>query len=514
MKSITADKQQKRARRFSLKWKWALGAAFGVFIVFAIFSILIFNCFTAIMLGQEQTNLRDTMTLVVERLNNQSDTLTHATVLPYLRPDLATPADEVPKSDQNAKKNIYTDSIIVKLAREDVTVSVYNPNGKSIFASRNIPTKFKKTANIDIERTKIHGVNGFIGRRPIRSRTTGKIIGYAQVTTQLGTLRKDQNQLLKAFFGIGLLAFLISGLVGYLLASYFMRPIKSMTDTIDIIKNDPQSAERIPQVKRNDELADLANLFNDMLDRMQRYIEQQEEFVEDVSHELRTPVAIIEGHLQMLNRWGKDDPEVLAESISASVQEITRMKSLVQEMLDLTRAEQVEVHYPHAKTDVKDVTQQVFNNFKLIHPDFTFTLDDDLDQPTIVKIYRDHFEQIMIILMDNAVKYSEKRQEVHLSIARTGNQVEIAVQDFGEGIAEADLARVFNRFYRVDKARSRDKGGNGLGLSIAQRLVDSYHGKISAESVLGSGTILRMSFPILNTLPKGESPIATTDDSK
>lgn len=105
--------QVKRARRFSLKLKWALGAAFGIFIVFAVFAILLFSRFTAIMMNQEETNLKDTMTLVVERLNNQSNTLTRKTVLPYLRPDLATTSDPVPNRDANAKDNIYTDSIIV-----------------------------------------------------------------------------------------------------------------------------------------------------------------------------------------------------------------------------------------------------------------------------------------------------------------------------------------------------------------------------------------------------------------
>lgn len=497
--------QVKRARRFSLKLKWALGAAFGIFIVFAVFAILLFSRFTAIMMNQEETNLKDTMTLVVERLNNQSNTLTRKTVLPYLRPDLATTSDPVPNRDANAKDNIYTDSIIVKLAREDVTVSIYNPQGKEVYASRNINTKFKRTAAIKISREKVGTQDGFIGRRPIHSRTSGRVIGYVQVTSQLGTLRKDQHQLLVAFYILGAFAFFVSGLIGYLLAVYFLKPLKAMTETIDIINREPQSVERIAKTQRNDELADLTDLFNDMLDRMQRYIEQQEEFVEDVSHELRTPVAIIEGHMKMLNRWGKDDPEILSESISASLQEITRMKSLVQEMLDLSRAEQVDVHYPNALTDAKEVANQVFGNFKLIHPEFTFTLDDDLKAPTVIKIYRDHFEQILIILMDNAVKYSQKRQEVHLSISRNERNVEIAVQDFGEGIAPENIDRVFNRFYRVDKARSRDKGGNGLGLSIAQHLVESYHGDIRVESVLGSGTIFRVTFPIVRTLAPGES---------
>lgn len=189
---------------------------------------------------------------------------------------------------------------------------------------------------------------------------------------------------------------------------------------MDTIRKDPESDAHMPEINTNDELADLAEIFNEMLDRMRTYIEQQKQFVEDVSHELRTPVAIMEGHLSMLQRWGKDDPEVLDESIAASVQELRRMKSLVQEMLDLSRAEQVDIQYTHETTNAKEVTYQVFNNFKMLYPEFTFTLDDDLTDEAILSIYRNHFEQIIIIILDNAVKYSTERKEVHISISRQG----------------------------------------------------------------------------------------------
>lgn len=251
--------------------------------------------------------------------------------------------------------------------------------------------------------------------------------------------------------------------------------------------------------RSNDELSDLADIFNEMLDRMRLYIEQQERFVEDVSHELRTPVAIIEGHMSLLQRWGKDDPEVLDESLAASMQEISRMKTLVQEMLDLSRAEQVDVHYANETTKAKEVVYQVFNNFKILYPEFVFTLDDDLYHELTLKIYRNHFEQIIIIILDNAVKYSTDRKEVHLSISSDRQTFEIAIQDFGEGISKDDLDKIFNRFYRVDKARARTKGGNGLGLSIAKQLLESYKGRITAESVIGQGTIFRIYIPVVQS---------------
>ena len=236
-----------------------------------------------------------------------------------------------------------------------------------------------------------------------------------------------------------------------------------------------------------------------MIDRMRTYIEQQEQFVEDVSHELRTPVAIIEGHLSMLNRWGKDDPEILEESLSASMQEIKRMKDLVQEMLDLSRAKQVDIYYGNETCQAKEVVNQVFNNFKLLYPDFMFVMDDDLPRERTLQIYRNHFEQILIIILDNAVKYSLDRKEIHVSISSNMKELEIAIQDFGEGIPVEDLQKVFNRFYRVDKARARTKGGNGLGLSIAYQLLESYKGRITVESSLGQGTIFRIYVPIIES---------------
>ena len=262
------------------------------------------------------------------------------------------------------------------------------------------------------------------------------------------------------------------------------------------------SEVRVPVVSKDDELAELTVLFNRMLDRMHRYVEQQQQFVGDVSHELRTPVAIIQGHLELLERWGKDDPQVLDESIKASLQEIDRMKNLVQEMLDLSRAEQVEIQYKNEIADAREVGLQVFNDFKMIHPDFQIVLDNDLKSKTPVRIYRNHLEQILIILLDNAVKYSTDRKEIHMAMSKNTRYVELVVQDFGEGISQANIKKIFDRFYRVDKARSRNKGGNGLGLSIAHRLVEGYHGSISVESVEGQGSVFKVQLPLVKDVQK------------
>jgi len=348
----------------------------------------------------------------------------------------------------------------------------------------------------------LDGKTGFLSIQPIYSKQTREKIGYTQTFYELSSFYDIRNNLLLTLIVLEIVSLILSSILGFFLSSYFLKPLKVLRDTMDTIRKDPQSDIHMPEIDTDDELADLAEIFNEMLDRMRLYIEQQEQFVEDVSHELRTPVAIIEGHLSLLNRWGKDDPEILEESLTASMQEISRMKSLVQEMLDLSRAEQVDVYYANETTNAKEVTYQVFNNFKLLYPDYVITLDDDLAKEVTLQIFRNHFEQLIIIILDNAVKYSTTRKEVHISISSTLSEFEIAIQDFGEGIPEEDLKKIFNRFYRVDKARARTKGGNGLGLSIAKQLVESYKGRILAESVVGQGTIFRIFVPIVRTEDK------------
>lgn len=289
----------------------------------------------------------------------------------------------------------------------------------------------------------------------------------------------------------------LSAAVGYGIAIYFFRPIKQMVDTMDAIEEDTLSETRIKISKSKDEFTDLSVHINGLLDKMALYVTQQKQFVEDVSHELRTPTAIVEGHLKLLNRWGKEDPQILDESLAASLTEIQRMKTLVQEMLDLSRAEQVEIHYKNEVTPIRNVVLHTFHNFKMLYPDFVFNLDDDLNREIYVNIYRNHFEQILVILMDNAVKYSTDRHEIHLSISESMSYVQIAIQDFGEGMSQEDQQKIFSRFYRVDKARSRNKGGNGLGLSIAKELLEGYKGDITVESVLGHGSVFRIQLPIL-----------------
>ncbi|MEI5992034.1 sensor histidine kinase [Enterococcus termitis] len=500
MKSIKMKKAAKKELKGpSLTIKWASASSFFIFVVFTIFAVITYKTSVNLIVEKERENVERTVGEVGNRLANAKENLTISEVYEKLK----TP--NVDERDLNNKKVsvegslMEMDTMLSELGQPALYLSIYDTKGTLIFETQKVKSQLLKKEKQAAEIQTLEDKTGFLVIQPIYSKENREQIGYIQAFYELSSFYDIRNRLLLTLVALEIISLILSSILGFILSSFFLKPLQVLRDTMDTIRKDPQSDIHMPDIHSNDELADLAEIFNEMLDRMRRYIEQQEQFVEDVSHELRTPVAIIEGHLNLLNRWGKEDPEVLDESLEASLQEIVRMKSLVQEMLDLSRAEQVDVQYSNHTSNAKQVVYQVFNNFKILYPDFVITLDDDLLHEVTLGIYRNHFEQLLIIILDNAVKYSTTRKEVHISISKTLNEFEIAIQDFGEGIPEEDLDKIFNRFYRVDKARARNKGGNGLGLSIARQLVENYKGRIDAESVVHQGTIFRIYIPIVDS---------------
>ena len=421
-----------------------------------------------------------------EKLSEYEVPLTSANILATLNQN---------NSYQKDKDGIYQKKFYIN--DQQFNVQVFGTNRKEIFRTQswNDGELIGNESKTQIKKLK-NGQTIFQTSMPIISNKSRVLIGYLAITNRLDNLKQLKEELNQLALSILFVSAIIAIVLGYLLSNQMTKPIKKIQEIISSISEENISTKRIKVSEKNDEFAIVSEHFNELLDKISFYIEQQKHFVEDVSHELRTPVAIVEGHLKLLNRWGKDDPEVLEESLQASLVELQRMKTLVQEMLDLSRAPQVKEQYKDATTNVTEVAKQVVHNFRVLYPEFTFTFDDDLKHDLWIPIYLNHLEQVVIILMDNAVKYSLDRKEIILSLSKGEEHVEIAVQDFGMGMTEEDRRKVFSRFYRVDKARSRERGGNGLGLSIAKELIESYDGEISVTTLLNHGSIFKITLPL------------------
>ncbi|MCH3904609.1 MAG: HAMP domain-containing histidine kinase [Lactobacillus sp.] len=497
-------KTNKEARHISLVYKWIGGILLIIAASFAIFTATTYSVVNREFLRQQTSSSRNVVQTFRSRLVQVDERLTVSNVVPILSPNteriLQGEAGVKPSTDTDSKSDdVVDDPVLAVLSNKDLRITIYSDRGEIAFTNDNNPPLLSKVKNAKRSQV-INTSSGKVlrSKAPIYSKRTHKLTGYLVVDNTMPAYNKVMRRLRQGIFIWALIALLLSGIAAYVLIISFVRPIKLMSKVARKVDEQPDSSDRIPDLHRHDELGDLSIAFNHMLDRMQAYIQQQKQFVGDVSHELRTPVAVIQGHLNMLERWGKDDPQVLDESINASLQEIDRMKHLIQEMLDLTRAEQVDIQFPNAVTKVSEVVKRVVGDMRMLHKDFLIQLDiDNLPADTQIKMYNNHLEEILIILIDNAVKYSTNRKEVDVSASVSKKRVDLVVQDFGEGISEADAKKIFDRFYRVDKARTREKGGNGLGLSIAQKLTKAYHGEIKVESAVGSGSRFELSFPLL-----------------
>ncbi|GAA0725223.1 HAMP domain-containing sensor histidine kinase [Clostridium malenominatum] len=242
------------------------------------------------------------------------------------------------------------------------------------------------------------------------------------------------------------------------------------------------------------ELQGLEEAINNLLDKMRDSYRQQARFVSDASHELRTPISVIQGYANMLDRWGKDDAEVLEESIAAIKSESENMKNLVEQLLFLARGINGKTQLNLIEFSLNDMMKEVLEESKMIDKDHIYRYIDSEN----INVYGDIslLKQTARILIENAAKYTDKDEYI---ILRTGknNKGEpyFSVQDNGIGMDEKDVLHIFERFFRADTARVRKDGGTGLGLSIAKWIIDSHKGYFSVLSRKEIGTRITVFLP-------------------
>lgn len=274
-------------------------------------------------------------------------------------------------------------------------------------------------------------------------------------------------------------------LLGKHIVDKMLKPLKDMTTTVKDIKGN-DLVTRLDTKGAKDELKDLALTFNEMMDRIEVFVERQKQFASDASHELRTPVAIIQGYTDMLNRWGKDDPKILEESIQSITQETTNMKNLLEKLLFLSRSDKNTLKVDMQLMDLSKLCKDVLKETSFIDDehDLLSKIEDDVQligDPGLIK-------ELIRILIDNALKYTPEGGTVTLGCAITKKNIVLSVKDSGIGIPKEHIPHLFERFYRVDEARNKHTGGTGLGLAIAQQICITHQAKIFVYSTLGEGT--------------------------
>lgn len=245
----------------------------------------------------------------------------------------------------------------------------------------------------------------------------------------------------------------------------------------------------------NKELQSLEIAINNLLERMRESHQQQERFVSDASHELRTPISVIQGYVNMLDRWGKDDETVLKESIEALKNESAHMKKLVEELLFLARGDSGRNSLEVESFDLIEMIKEVHDESLMIDDGHYYSFEKSADA-LILYADRSMMKQAARILVQNASKYSEEGSVIKLRAGKSGDNAFFSVQDEGMGMEASTVSHVFDRFYRSDDARVRKDGGTGLGLSIAKWIVDAHNGIIEIETVQDIGSRITVKIPL------------------
>lgn len=315
-------------------------------------------------------------------------------------------------------------------------------------------------------------------------------VATLQVANFLIALDEMMHTLFYVLVAASLIILIPTVIAGNLLSKFVIQPIQKLIETMKINIHDKNWQLIEVENESKDELYEMVTTFNELMRQLKESFKKQEQFVSDASHELKTPLSIIKSYAELLKRRGKANPELITESIDVIEQEAERMQLLVNQLLDLAKNKQA---FPHEPIDLVPLVKKVHRIFadaydRKIHLDIA-------EKSVLIKGNEKQIEQVVYILLSNAIKYSEKEIALHLYVKQQFAVLDVI--DKGIGIPEEEQKRIFDRFYRIDKARSRQTGGTGLGLAIANEIVKHHGGTIEVVSEIGKGSTFTVNIPML-----------------
>jgi two-component system OmpR family sensor kinase len=384
---------------------------------------------------------------------------------------------------------------------ENVFVQVWGSNNKLIAASQNI-----RVLDSPLDTITLHSpvpVWGDVTRGGARLRVltiplvTGKgtrIEGILQVGTPMDLVNATQQTLLEVLLIGTAVAIVAAGLAAWFSSRQALHPLDNVTKTALQITSADDLSRRIPYTgSSKDEVGQLVTAFNQTLSRLENLFSTQRRFLADVGHELRTPLTVIKGNVGLMRKI-KDFDEESLETIEDEVDRLTRM---VGDLLLLAQAESGKIPMAHETVELDTLLLEVMNQMKVLARDRIKLNLGDIDQ-VLVCGDRDRLKQVIVNLIGNSINYTPKDGEVLVGLGKVSDMAQLTVTDNGPGISPEDLPHIFERFYRGEKSRTRQKDGKGfgLGLSIAYWIVRNHRGRIEVNSVVGQGTTFCVWLPL------------------
>ncbi|RPJ21095.1 MAG: HAMP domain-containing protein [Chloroflexi bacterium] len=326
---------------------------------------------------------------------------------------------------------------------------------------------------------------------PLQQR--GHVIAILQVASSLEVVDTARMNLTDVLSIIWVVAVLFSGIVVWFTLGQTLKPLEAITETVEQINRADDLSRRIPyQGPEDDEVGNLIGSFNQTLERLEALFTSQQRLLADVSHELRTPLTVIKGNVDLIRRMKTLDEE----SLTSIDQEAGRLTRLVGGLLLLAQAESGKLTLNMKRVELDLLLTEVFQEMTILAGNKVHIRLNEIDQ-AYVNGDRDRLKQVFINLVANAIQYTPQGGDVFVSLQTIGEQARIICRDTGPGIPSEDLPHIFERFYRAEKSRTRrETTGFGLGLSIANWIVERHGGRIEVNSHEGKGTTFAIWLPL------------------
>jgi heavy metal sensor kinase len=387
----------------------------------------------------------------------------------------------------------------IPLKPADEFVEIFSPDGASVATSANLrgqhlpfrpeldkaaPSAFETIANSTETSPALLGV------------TTINVANekyFVAIAASLSNVRNVQRRLLITLLFAVPIAILLSFFGGALLAKRATDPLERMSETAQQVSAQ-HLGKRIELQRADVELRRLADSFNQMLERLDESFKQIRQFTADASHELRTPITILMGETELAVNNLLDEEECKA-ALTSRREELQRMAQIVDDLLVLSEFDYGKKPSERKPIDFSDLVIEVCEQHgnlakaKGVHLELGETL------PVMLEGDSTRLRQMVRNLLDNAIKYTPAGGTVTVTLDRRNGDFQLRLSDNGIGIPAEDLPHIFDRFYRVDKARTREEGGSGLGLSIVKQIVEGHGGTVKAESTAGIGTVMTIAIP-------------------
>ena len=324
--------------------------------------------------------------------------------------------------------------------------------------------------------------------------TEEKLSWVVQVSSSLGEISDTLHNILLVMCISIPLAILLFGYGGWFLAGIALKPVHLITRSAQKITAENLS-HRLEVVNPRDEIGQLAKTFNDMLSRLENSFRRTRQFSIDVSHELRTPLTILRGETELGLRLAKE-PVEFRELLQSNLDEIKKMSKIMEDLLFLSKAEEGGLYLDLQELELHDFLLELVQQVTPLTREKGVRISLTGKSQVYVKGDRARLSQIFHSLLENGVMYNKPGGEVRVTLTTEEEEAKISFIDTGIGISEADLPHIFDRFYRVDKARNRASGGSGLGLSLARSFAAAHGGRIEVKSELGSGSEFTFLLPL------------------